>query len=66
MKKVFYYENQGITIELLSRGSYMLSHGGTKVRITDSSIWDWCDDESNPEKHEQAKREAWGYIQRAN
>jgi len=65
MRKTFEYNGFEFIIDVLSRGHYRLLGGGMTMAITDSSIYDWCDDDSDPEKHEQAKREAYGYITRA-
>lgn len=33
-----------------------------KRLITESDVWDWCDDDSNIEKHLYAKRRAYEII----
>ena len=65
MRKTFSYNDLEITIEKMGYGVYRLESVVTSLTITDSSIYDWCDDDSDPEKHEQAKREAQLYITRA-
>lgn len=70
MRKTFEYNGIELIIEPASYyGHYWITayfaEAPIKEMITDSSIYDWCDDDSDPEKHEQAKREAYGYITRA-
>lgn len=36
-----------------------------KVHTTDSEIFDWLDDDGNKEKHQNAKRAAYGLVVRA-
>lgn len=51
-------------------GQYEVSaryHGkDIKVHTTDSEIFDWLDDDSNPEKHQDAKRAAYLLIRNAH
>lgn len=70
MRKTFEYNGLEMTIfRTYSYGNYKLTANvnGRQVGkiINDASIYDWCDDDSDPEKHEQAKIEAYGYITRA-
>ena len=70
MKKTFEYKDLQIAIDRTNAyGHYWLRSNvngkPVELLIDDSSIYDWCDDDSDLEKHEQAKREAYGYIMRA-
>ena len=43
-------------------GKYTLKGLGISVHITDSDIWDWCDDNGNIKKHNNARRKAFQYL----
>ena len=47
-------------------GAYIVytKYKGVNVEVLthDSEIWDWLNDDSNREKHQQAKRSAYGLI----
>lgn len=63
--KTFTFHNATITIEKAGYGQYTLHGLGTSVHCTDSEVWDWCDDEENKEKHEDAKRTAYNLLKNA-
>lgn len=65
MRKTFEHNNKQLEIDIIGHGVYRLTSGMVSTTIYDASIYDWCDDDSDPEKHEQAKREGYGYITRA-
>ena len=72
MKKMFHYSGIDITIEPAAYyGHYWIraTVRGVSVEklITDSSIYDWCDDDTSYDAHLQALDEAYGYtISEAN
>jgi hypothetical protein len=49
--------------QYLIKGTYKGKE--VKVRTTDSEAWDWLKDESNPEKHVDAKRHCYKKIVQA-
>lgn len=61
MKKQFTY-GRPITIEKIGYGQYIVRSGKISVHSTDSTIWDWCDDDENLEKMEEAQRAALRLI----
>lgn len=64
MKK-FEIHNEIITIEKVGYGQYTLRGLGTSVHCTNSSIWDWCDDEDNEEKHLAAMQAAFDLLEKS-
>lgn len=63
--KTFTFHNATITIEQTGYGQYTLRGLGTSVHCTDSEVWDWCDDEENKQKHQDAKRTAYNLLKNA-
>lgn len=62
LMKTFEYNGEIITIELISYGEYMLRGLNASVRCTDSEVWDWCNDDSNEFKFEEAKKTAYNML----
>lgn len=61
MKK-FEFKNQEISIERTGYGQYILRGLGTSVYTTDSSIYDWCDDDSDESKYMEAQERAYQLL----
>ena len=63
------FRKVNFTISLTqSYGRYMIEadYKGKHIRVatTDSSAWDWINDDSNKEKHNDAKRHCYNMIVR--
>ena len=62
MKKQFNYGGLPIEIEKKGYGQYIIRSGQVALRSTDSTIWDWCDDDDNEAKMEEAQKAAHRLI----
>lgn len=62
MKKQFTYSGLEIKIEKTGYGQYIIRSGKISVHSTDSTIWDWCDDDEDLTKMEEAQRAAYRAI----
>lgn len=60
--KTFKFHNANITMTQTGYGQYKLSGLGKTIHCTDSIIYDWCDDESNPKKHLDTRRAAYNLL----
>lgn len=61
--KTFKFHNATITIEITHMyGRYVLRGLNTSVLCEDSTIWDYCDDDENPEKMREARRRAYWML----
>ena len=60
MIKVWNYNGVDYEMKKTGYGQYVLNG----YHCTDSEIWDWCDDDSNEEKHEEAMKAAERFIER--
>lgn len=59
MKKTFNYNGTEIVIEKLAGyGQYTING----YHCTDSTIWDYCDDDENPDKMELAQNAAYNFV----
>ena len=59
MKKNWSYNGNDYEMVKTGYGQYMLNG----YHCSDSEIWDWCDDDSNEEKHMEALRAAEIFVE---
>lgn len=53
-----------MSITCTGYGQYKIQGLGISVHITDSEIWDWCNDDGNRKKHNDARRKALQYLRK--
>ncbi len=62
MVKSFNFHNANISIKANGFGSYLLSGLGVKIHTVDSSIYDWCNDNSDKKKWVNARKTGYKLL----
>ena len=62
MTKSFSFHNAKMSLEFKGHGSYILRGLNQSIYFTDSSVWDYCDDDENYKKCLEARRTAYDEL----